>query len=113
MSTVRRLVSIAFDALGDTADDVADFLTVGGWTGLRHDPSTCPVAVYLKAIVPSTAVVAVSAYGTSVLTDNEHVHIPTPPGPAEFITAFDEGAYDELAAYDTDVSGEVVDDLER
>lgn len=113
MSTIRRLVSVALDMLGDTADDVADVLSAGGWTGLRNDPCACPVAVYLRAVLPQTAAVAVSVNGISVTTDDERMHDSTPPGPAEFIARFDDGDYDELAAVVTDSAGDPLDDLDR
>lgn len=114
MNSVRRTLSIALDVLGDTADDVADVLTAGGWKGLRNDPSACPVAVYLKAVVPNVAVATVSVNGTTLITTDEHTtHMPTPHGPAEFVAAFDNGEYDELAVSVSDTNGDVIDDLER
>lgn len=43
-------VYAALRALGDTANDVADTLLAGGYTGARGDGCTCPVATYLRAI---------------------------------------------------------------
>lgn len=114
MNLTRRFLSVTLSALGDTADDVAEFLFIGGWSGYRHSPTACPIAIYLKSVIPGVNEAAVSVNGISILTnDGENVHIATPPSPAAFIAAFDDGAYSDLAVTVTDHAGDVIDDLER
>jgi hypothetical protein len=114
MTTLKRFLHVTLSALGDTAADVADFLAIGGWSGLRNDPMRCPIAIYLKSVMPNLATAAASVNGISITTnDGESVHIATPPGPATFIAEFDNGAFDELAVSLTDSAGDVIDDLER
>ena len=85
MNLTRRFLSVTLSALGDTAEDVAEFLFIGGWYGVRHDPLNCPVAIYLRNVMPNLTSVAASVNGISITTnDGESVHIATPRGPAAF-----------------------------
>lgn len=97
MNDLRRSVLIALSGLGETPEDIAAFLTIGGWIGLRHSTLSCPIAMYLRSVMPNLATAAVSAQGVSVLTaDGESVHLTTPRASARFVELFDDGAYDAL-----------------
>lgn len=114
MSSTARHLASALEALGDNANDVAEFLTVGGWTGLRSDAGACPIALYLGNVVPNINTVHVTTYELIVTTgDGEQIESTMPIGPSDFVAAFDDGAYDDLASVITDEFGEVTDDLER
>ncbi|WP_433051141.1 hypothetical protein [Dactylosporangium sp. CS-033363] len=114
MSTLYRHLIIALEALGTSADAVADSLLGGGWTGLRQDALCCPVSNYVVAVVPGAELAAVTRNRITVIsTEGEPCDATLPAGPAAFVSAFDAGAYDELAAVLTRSDGEVIDDLER
>ena len=114
MSSTARHLAYALEALGDSANEVAEFLAVGGWTGHRSNASGCPIAIYLGAVVPNVSAVHVTPYTVEVFTtDGEEIETPTPIGPSDFVSLFDQGAYDDLATVLTDEFGEVTDDLER
>ena len=114
MNMTRRFLHVTLSALGDNAEDVAEFLFVGGWRGLRNDPFGCPVAVYLRNVMPTVVSAAASVNGISITTnDGESVHIETPPGPAAFIAEFDDGGYGDLALWLTNNVGDAIDDIER
>jgi len=114
MNPTRRFLSVTLSALGETAVDVAAFLSIGGWYGVRCDPEHCPVANYLRNVMPNLTAVAASVNGISITTnDGESVHIATPRGPAAFIAEFDDGAFSDLAVHLTNTAGDVIDDLER
>ncbi|MDR7278395.1 hypothetical protein [Catenuloplanes atrovinosus] len=114
MSATARHLAFALEALGETTNDVAEFLAAGGWTGLRSDGRACPIAIYLSSVVPNISDVYVTPYELVVVTgDGEEIDTALPVGPSDFVSAFDDGAYDDLAAVITDEFGEVTDDLER
>jgi hypothetical protein len=106
MSDLQERVKELLDSLGETADEVADFLRSRGITGTPEDPCFCPIANLIKVEIPEAA--------DSFLwdTDDEvagffvcrnYVKAPdgeiTPPHPvAQFIFEFDNnGAYDYLS----------------
>nr|BFE64983.1 hypothetical protein GCM10020063_095090 [Dactylosporangium thailandense] len=114
MSTLYRHLMHALEALGASADAVADSLLAGGWTGLRQDGLCCPVSNYIVAVVPHAEAASVTRNRITVITtDGEMCEATLPAGPAQFVSAFDGGAYDDLAAVITRTDGEVIDDLER
>jgi hypothetical protein len=93
---------------------VADTLLAGGWTGLRQDGLNCPVSNYVVAVVPDIEVAAVAFNRITVIsTSGKTAEATLPPGPAQFVTAFDTGSYDELAVFLSRSDGEVIDDIER
>jgi hypothetical protein len=114
MSTTQQRLTYALALLGATANEVADSLLAGGWTGLRQDGIACPVSKYVATVVPEIEVAAASAQRITVVSTNgETVEAALPAGPAAFIRAFDAGAYDELAAALTRTDVDPVDDIER
>ena len=52
MTTTHGRLTRALNALGRTADQVADTLLAGGWTGLRSDGIACPISKYVVSVVP-------------------------------------------------------------
>ncbi|MEV4620205.1 hypothetical protein AB0J74_16050 [Asanoa sp. NPDC049573] len=114
MSKTYQRLTKALAALGATADEVADTLLAGGWTGLREDGLACPVSKYVVSVLPDIEVAATSFQRIKVIsTRGETVDASLPVGAAEFVTAFDTGSYDELAATLTRGDGEAIDDIER
>lgn len=114
MKTLTARLFEVLGALGTTADDVADALLAGGWTGLRQDGMACPVSNYVLDVMPDAEVAAVALSRITVITVRGETVVETlPPGPEAFVWAFDAGAYDDLAAVITGDDGEVIDDLER
>ena len=55
-------LTAALSALGSTADEVAEILTVVGHTGQRDDEATCPIAWYLRAVIPTAEDVGSTAW---------------------------------------------------
>src|SRR5262249_40737012 len=81
-------------APGDSAATVAETLLRGGYTGTPGSCDTCPIAGYLLDVIPDATGVAVSENEAEVTTASGRLHVAMPPGPAGFITAFDNGGYD-------------------
>ncbi|MEU7868036.1 hypothetical protein [Dactylosporangium sp. NPDC049140] len=114
MNPLHRDLMHALDALGTTGAAVAVTLLRGRWTGLRHDGLRCPVSNYIVAVVPHAEVASVTRNRITVIsTDGEMYEVPLPAGATQFVSEFDAGEYDDLAAILTDIDGEVIDDLER
>jgi len=100
-------LAAALSALGATAEQVADILDTVGYTGQRKDEATCPIAWYLRAVIPA----AMDAYagvrhprresqlyaGLRLADTTGWVDVAMPAGPADFVTAFDKGRFDSLA----------------
>lgn len=111
---IKQQVRYALWRLGKTPEEVAANLELGGWLGLRHDAGACPVARYLAAVLPNASGAEVSRYEAAVLfTDRPDVEANLPRAVADFIEAFDDGAFPELVAQDTDANGDVIDDADR
>ncbi len=107
-------VSVALQALGDNAEDVADLLRLGGWRGLPHSAIFCPIALYLRAAVTDVTDAAVGANQAAIqTTDGDHIEVQLTAAVAGFVLAFDIGAYPELVVTATDDNGDVIDDLEQ
>jgi hypothetical protein len=88
--------------LGSTADEVAATLAREGITGRRNDSQACPIAVYVKPVIPPGVGLTVSCLRPVVwlLTHSEiWDSFKTPPGVEDFVFVFDiHEAYPELAA---------------
>ena len=111
---IRRRAIAALTSLGSSADDVADTLESGGWRGLRQDAGTCPVTLYLTAVMPDTLGAAVGTGQATVHpVDGRDVEIDLPPAVADFVQAFDGGAYPDLVVSDCDDNGDPIDDCDR
>jgi hypothetical protein len=87
----------ALHALGATADDVANTLELGGWSGRPGDACNCPIAQYLVDMIPDATSAAVSESAATVfLTDARTAETVMPAGAAAFVDRFDDGAYPYL-----------------
>jgi len=69
MTQLKEIISSKLAELGNTADAVADSLRALGITGRVGDGANCPIANYIKTLLPELAdsdgvwSVGVSAYG--------------------------------------------------
>jgi hypothetical protein len=100
-------LTAALSALGATAEQVADTLTAAGHTGQREDEATCPIAWYLRAVIPTAEDVYAGVLhprrdrriyaGLCLVDTTGWIDIEMPTGPAAFITAFDKGSFNNLA----------------
>ena len=112
--STRRRLAAALQSLGSTADNIADNLEIGGWRGLRHDAGACPISLYLTAVVPHVQGAAVGADQATIHTlDGPDLEIDLPPAVADFVRAFDNGAYPDLAVTACDDNGDPIDDSDR
>ncbi|PRY17626.1 hypothetical protein [Pseudosporangium ferrugineum] len=112
--STRRRVTTALRSLGSTADGVADTLEAGGWRGLRHDAGACPVSLYLTAVVAGTRGAAVGSDQATVHPlDGPDAEVDLPLAVADFVVAFDRGAYPDLVVTDCDANGDPIDDGDR
>jgi hypothetical protein len=113
-NAIREQVAIALRFLGDTSEDVAVMLQLGGWLGLRNHAGACPLARYLANVVPN-------ADGAAVGSDEATIHFVYRPdvevdltrAAAEFVTAFDDGEFPDLVVEDCDINGDVIDGANR
>ena len=86
------------DALGQDNEAVAETLRSRGIKGVPGEDHICPVANYLREVLPKGAVITVD--GSSVTAaDQEGPRTVTTPGPvAHFIECFDNGEFADLQA---------------
>jgi hypothetical protein len=82
-------------SLGRTPAEVAASLRRDGARGL-HTPSTCPVAVWMRARGVACPMVSSERIGWSV--GYSRIAVETPPAVAAFVRAFDSGEHPDLAA---------------
>lgn len=99
---VTTRVTELLEALGATEGAVAQTLVDGGYTGVRHDCSRCPIAVYLTASGINWPI-QVSEMGvlievTNAAGDQYSVLVRLPRPVLDFLTSFDAGVYAELRA---------------
>jgi hypothetical protein len=80
------------DGLGQTADEVAEFLQGQGCMGIRGHPHLCPVAHYLARMHGEHCAVA----SHIVVNETHRAVVDTPPAVRDFIVRFDAGDYPEL-----------------
>lgn len=97
-----RGLRAALDYLGPTPDAVADTLLRLGIRGERHISCRCPVAVYIRRVMPiagdDQSNVAVGPDQITVLVVGDMiVQVDTPPPVAGFIRACDQGGYPAVA----------------
>jgi hypothetical protein len=97
-------LTAALSALGATAEQVAATLTTAGLTGQREDEATCPIAWYLRTVIPAADDVYAGVRrhdhlyaGIRLIDATGWVDIEMPTGPAAFINAFDDGNFNDLA----------------
>jgi hypothetical protein len=100
-------LAAALSVLGATAEQVAETLTAAGHTGQREDEATCPIAWYLRAVIPTAGDVYAGVRhprgdrrlyaGLCLIDMTDGVDIEMPTGPAAFVTAFDKGKFNSLA----------------
>ncbi|GAB3862889.1 hypothetical protein ACFPIJ_55205 [Dactylosporangium cerinum] len=94
-------VLAALTALGDTADAVATALLALGYTGRPASPAYCPIAWYLIDAVPELDTehveVGCDDAGLWNAPRGHAIDVDLPDQVVAFITAFDGGAYPELA----------------
>ena len=108
---VEGRATVAIRALGNSAEDVATVLQLGGWLGFRNNSSGCPVALYLSTVVPDAISAAVGSEQATVhVVDGDDVEVDLTPAVAGFVLAFDIGVYPELAVQDFDDNGDVIDE---
>ena len=106
-------LAMILDALGDNAEDVAHLLQYGGWRGLPHNANSCPVALYLRTVVPGVVDAVVGPeHATVRTTDGTQIEIDLTAAVAGFVLAFDIGAYPGLIATTSDANGDVIDELD-
>ncbi len=86
--------------LGNSPDEIATRLRLGGHVGVREEPCHCPVANYLLA----HGITGVRVVGGDLEDDLDPLDpdvdrwtVPTPEAVAEFVATFDAGGYDDLA----------------
>ena len=112
-SITEDRVSLALRSLGDTAEDIATVLQLGGWLGLRNDAGACPLARYLGTVIPN-------ADGAAVGSDEATVHfvyrgdveVELPRAAADFVAAFDDGHFPDLIVQGCDANGDAIDDID-
>jgi hypothetical protein len=106
--SVQDRLATTLGALGDNAEDVASLLKSGGWRGLPHDATRCPVARYLRTVMTDVTSAAVgSDRATAHTADGEGASVVLPRAIAGFVLAFDVGAYPDLIATPTDDNSNV------
>lgn len=90
-----RVVRRAMYDMGATSIDVAKFLRARSVRGVPEDSDRCPVAVYLKTVVPDHVSVYVGDTDVCVsyITD---VYVPMLYGLRTFVRNFDAGLYQDL-----------------
>ena len=109
---IKDQVSLALRSLGETAEDIATMLQMGGWLGLRNDAGACPLARYLATVIPNADGAAVGSEEATVhFVYRLGVEVDLTRGAADFVTAFDDGRFPELVYQDCDANGDVIDDL--
>lgn len=92
------------DALGDTADAVAETLRAQDCTGPPFNDCFCPVAAYITKHTGKAASAAAYASSTGIFGFRDGIPVSfdprsstrTPEPVAAMITAYDRGAYDFL-----------------
>ena len=100
----------ALRTLGDTAESVALTLLYGGWLGLRHSSTACPVALYLTAVLPDVIGVAVGSDEATIHpAGGTDIAVGLTPAVAGFVLSFDIGVFPELTVQDCDDNGDVLD----
>lgn len=91
----------ALIALGSTPDAVATTLANGGYRGERHQCSACPIAAYLADVTGHEAEVMIGhaalLVGRTASGDLRWVDVKPPLAVEEFVEAFDNGMWPELA----------------
>lgn len=111
---LRETVTAALVTLGNTADEVAASLREKGITGHVSDSGLCPIANYIKTLLPADSglIVAVSESGYA-LREAMHggdmpciacarddaefgIYIEPVPAVTQFIYAFDSNDYPDL-----------------
>jgi hypothetical protein len=95
-NTADRIVDL-LDALGDTADGIAERLAEAGITGQRGEAVSCPIARYLSRVEPDIEYIAV--FGTVIEIDTTYGDSATlacPDAIHEFVTRFDAEHYPHL-----------------
>lgn len=100
LSTQARALELLAE-LGDTAAQVAATLEAGGHTGRRGSSGRCPVAVYLlhsdlAITIAGVGDETIDLYFESDESGFDVEYIDTPQAAAEFIRAFDGGAFAQL-----------------
>jgi hypothetical protein len=112
--TITEQVAIVLRSLGETPEEIAANLQIGGWLGLRYDAGACPVARYLATVLPDARSAEVGRYDATVhFGYAPDVEADLPGVVRDFIVALDEGSYPELVVQDTDAYGDVIDDADR
>lgn len=97
-------IAAALAALGNQPGTIADTLAARGIRGNKEHAHECPIANYLRLVIPEADEICVGLGGLSVddirvpYYDNEDLNA-TPTGLVhigKFVSRFDEGAYPEL-----------------
>lgn len=110
-NNAHQRLAMILDALGENTEEVAHLLQYGGWHGLPHSGSHCPVALYLRAVLPDVTEATVSSGKATIhTTGGDRIRVELPPAVAGFVLAFDIGAYPLLLTTVTDDNGDVIDD---
>jgi hypothetical protein len=110
-SITEDRVSLALQALGETAEDVASMLLAGGWLGLRNDAGACPVARYLSTVMTNADGAAVGSDEATVFqVYGPDIEVDLTPAVAAFVLSFDDGTFPDLIAQDCDANGDVIED---
>jgi hypothetical protein len=91
-----RFAQNALDALGRTANDVANTLESLNIRGVRQDPTCCPVAEYMKAQRFPNVGVTLKCIDLDVWDYGPETYLSLPDPVAESIYWFDEGKLPQL-----------------
>lgn len=112
--TIEAQVTAVLGSLGESPEEIATNLQLGGWLGFRYDAGACPVARYLATVVTNADGAEVGRYDATVhFVYRPDIETDLPSAVTEFIAAFDEGTFPELIVQDTDANGDVIDDADR
>jgi hypothetical protein len=96
---ITTRATAALDALGHTADEVADQLRAKGIKGERLDEGACPIANYLSGI---DGVIDVDVIEKRTWIGVDHspqmIEVVNPDAITTFVSRFDRGVYLDLVA---------------
>ena len=96
-TNAQTRLAMVLQALGDSAEDIANLLRFGGWRGRPNDVHACPLALYLRTVVNDVTDAVVSSDQATIHTsDGDDIEVALTSAAAGFVLAFDIGAYPEL-----------------
>ena len=103
LKPLAALVADQLLELPDDADSIAERFADTPIVGRRYSRSDCPMARYLKPVIPKDCGVHVEVHGAravlvqgSLVEGNPNVGVDLPPAAVKFVTRFDSGYYLDL-----------------